>query len=171
MASFVSSYIPTVASQVTRAADNASMIGNNFARWYNVNEGAAYVECGQTQGASAPFARAFSIASTAEGGSQISCSYEWGMRVRVVTTDSATLIGNTTLTNSKRALAYKVNDFATSNNAGTVATDNSGDLPVVNVLYLGANTQGTGAYLNGNIKRVSYFNRRLANTELTALTS
>jgi hypothetical protein len=32
---FATSYIPTVASQVTRAADSASMIGNNFARWFN----------------------------------------------------------------------------------------------------------------------------------------
>ena len=44
MASFASSYIPTSASQVTRAADNASMIGNNFARWYNQTEGTLFAQ-------------------------------------------------------------------------------------------------------------------------------
>ena len=31
---FATSYIPTVASQVTRSADSATMVGNNFSSWY-----------------------------------------------------------------------------------------------------------------------------------------
>jgi hypothetical protein len=38
------SYIPTVASQVTRAADAASMTGTNFSSWYAQGEGTLYVE-------------------------------------------------------------------------------------------------------------------------------
>ena len=37
--SFATSYIPTVASQVTRAADVAVMTGTNFSSWYNQSEG------------------------------------------------------------------------------------------------------------------------------------
>jgi len=37
--SFPTSYIPTVASQVTRSADSASMTGTNFSSWYNISEG------------------------------------------------------------------------------------------------------------------------------------
>jgi hypothetical protein len=37
--SFPTSYIPTVASTVTRAADVASMTGTNFSSWYNQSEG------------------------------------------------------------------------------------------------------------------------------------
>jgi hypothetical protein len=36
---FPTSYIPTVASQVTRAADSASMTGTNFSDWYRADEG------------------------------------------------------------------------------------------------------------------------------------
>jgi hypothetical protein len=41
---FPTSYIPTVASQVTRAADSASMTGTNFSSWYAQGEGTLYVE-------------------------------------------------------------------------------------------------------------------------------
>ena len=41
---FATSYIPTVASQVTRAADAASMTGTNFSSWYNVGQGTLYAE-------------------------------------------------------------------------------------------------------------------------------
>ena len=39
---FPTSYIQTVASQVTRAADAASMTGTNFSSWYNQGEGTLY---------------------------------------------------------------------------------------------------------------------------------
>ena len=42
--SFATSYIPTVASQVTRAADVAVMTGTNFSSWYNQTEGTVYTE-------------------------------------------------------------------------------------------------------------------------------
>ena len=40
--SFPTSYIPTVASTVTRAADVASITGTNFSSWYNVNQGTTF---------------------------------------------------------------------------------------------------------------------------------
>ena len=41
---FPTSYIPTVASTVTRAADVASITGTNFSSWYNQSEGTYYAE-------------------------------------------------------------------------------------------------------------------------------
>jgi hypothetical protein len=41
---FATSYIPTVASQVTRSADSAVMTGTNFSSWYNASEGTFYCE-------------------------------------------------------------------------------------------------------------------------------
>lgn len=41
---FPTSYIKTVASQVTRAADSASMTGSNFSEWYAQGQGTLYVE-------------------------------------------------------------------------------------------------------------------------------
>jgi len=40
---FMTSYIPTSASTVTRSADNASMTGTNFSSWYNQSEGSIYL--------------------------------------------------------------------------------------------------------------------------------
>jgi hypothetical protein len=40
---FPTSYIPTVASQVTRSADAASMTGTNFSSWFNRNQGTIFV--------------------------------------------------------------------------------------------------------------------------------
>jgi hypothetical protein len=39
---FPTSYIPTQASQVTRAQDFATMTGNNFSSWFNPNQGTIY---------------------------------------------------------------------------------------------------------------------------------
>lgn len=40
---FMTSFIPTSASRVTRSADLASMTGTNFSSWYNQNEGSIYL--------------------------------------------------------------------------------------------------------------------------------
>ena len=42
---FPTSYIPTIASTVTRSADNASMTGTNFSSWYNQTEGTIVSNC------------------------------------------------------------------------------------------------------------------------------
>jgi hypothetical protein len=42
---FATSYIPTVATTITRAADQASMTGTNFSSWYNTAESTIYAEC------------------------------------------------------------------------------------------------------------------------------
>jgi len=44
LGAFATSYIPTVASQVTRAADAASMTGTNFSSWYNQTEGTFFAQ-------------------------------------------------------------------------------------------------------------------------------
>ena len=53
---FPTSYIPTVASTVTRATDQASMTGTNFSSWYNQSKGSFYVEADSSvNGSSAIF--------------------------------------------------------------------------------------------------------------------
>jgi hypothetical protein len=44
LGAFPTSYIPTVASQVTRNADAATMTGTNFSSWYRADEGSFYAE-------------------------------------------------------------------------------------------------------------------------------
>ena len=47
---FPTSYIPTVASTATRAADVASITGANFSSWYNSNAGAFFAKYNRTPG-------------------------------------------------------------------------------------------------------------------------
>lgn len=172
MASFATSYIPTVASQVTRAADSASMIGNNFARWYTQGPGTVYSEAASASSV----ANTSMIASHIDDGTnnnRIICAVGLGGEQFVIANGStqAQLATGITAVNvfAKVAFAYSVNDFAASRNAGTVATDLAGILPVVSQLRIGSNAGG--ATTSGYVKRIAYYNRRLSNTELQGITS
>ena len=71
---------------------------------------------------------------------------------------------------NKVGAAYKANDFAASLNGATPVTDAAGTVPVVNALYLG-NARTTGGQLNGHLRRITYYPRRMTNAELQTLTT
>jgi hypothetical protein len=71
---------------------------------------------------------------------------------------------------TKIAFATRVNDFAASLNGGTVVTDTSGTMPTVSRLVLGANGEGSAAFLNGHIRSIRYVPVRAADFQLQALT-
>jgi hypothetical protein len=172
---FATSYIPTVASQVTRAADSASMIGNNFARWYNQTEGTLYSDVVFNSGSVPADQLVFQVDNGSNDQrhkiSRYAAVFYGTTRITgstVVDMSLGTANGNTAY---KVDYAYKVNDFAGTSNAGTVATDTSGAVPVpLTTANIGRNGVG-GEFLNGTIKRIAYYPRRLANTELTSITS
>jgi hypothetical protein len=170
---FATSYIRTVASQVTRAADNASMIGNNFARWYNQTEGTLFAEATALQTNNGLVAEINSGSSTNRV--SVACRFNTvsgtAGNVVVNSVTQTNSFGNFTFSSAnKSALAYKADDFAGTINGQAVTTDLSGTIPIVNRLDIGVNAADTS--LKGHlIKRIAYFNRRLANTELVALTS
>jgi hypothetical protein len=173
---FATSYIPTVASQVTRAADSASMIGNNFARWYNQTEGTLYAQF-DSLGLTAVFARIFGVSDGTANNrirTYISSATNIQSTINVGGVEQALLNSTTTTITSgahKVAVAYVINDFGQSADAGTVATDTSGSTPVVNLLGLGQSELLGSLYLNGHLARFAYYPRRLANTELQGITS
>lgn len=165
---FPTSYIPTVASQVTRSADSASMTGTNFSSWYNNAEGTIYEEIN-------PLALATASGVTINDNTTSN-------RIRVTTnsttdqslittlgTAQATLDGGTPVASTamKLATAYKTNDFALSLNGGTVATDTSGSIPIVTQLQIGAETTTIGTL---TLKKVAYYPIRVTNAQLQALT-
>jgi hypothetical protein len=166
---FATSYIPTVASQVTRAADNASMIGNNFARWYNQTQGTLFVQ-GITSPRTTAVANAehvVSITSTLSmlrGASSVSLGWFIGSAsFRAFSFTSATAL-------FKSAGAYLAGDNAATLNGGSLVTDSGSTYGSPSSLFIGANSSGV-LYMNGTIARIAYYNRRLANTELQGITS
>ncbi len=179
---FATSYIPTVASQVTRAADSASMIGNNFARWYNVNEGTFYSQAVQNAtNSTAAFAASMDDSSVGGDASIVLFYFNNTARSIQLTAYNPSgsiqvdMSGNTPLLTQgvakKAAWALKTNDFAQASDGGSVNTDTSGAMPAPNVFGLGYRVSSPGGYLNGTIARIAYYPRRLANTELQGITS
>jgi len=175
---FATSYIPTVASQVTRAADSASMIGNNFARWFNQTAGTFYFDS-TFNGTTASLQRLGISVSDGTTSNRITSVLSSGTVIRNIISvggaaqaDMNSTVASTFNTSNKNAVAYAVNDFATTANGLTPQTDTSGAVPVVNQAWFGqSEAGGSTLMLNGTIKRIAYYNRRLSNTELQAITS
>jgi hypothetical protein len=184
---FPTSYIPTVASQVTRNADVASMTGANLFSWFNPSQGTVYAEANHIVGVNqqAFFAQIAGTGSGTSYGESIAIgkfgasAINSGQRIKgivyVINADVANLATASDITTSpvKVSLGYKVNDFAASIDGATALTDISGVLPVINsagVFSIGS-IRGGGYYTNSTIKKLAYYPARLSNTELQGLTS
>ena len=175
---FPTSYIPTVASTVTRSADNASMTGTNFTSWYNSTEGTlfaaarinalggsnypgiAYVDDGTVSNCIGFYINDAG-SDTIGAEAYISNVAQYGLSSSATTANQL----------NKVISAYKVNDFAATFNIGsnTVQTDTSGSVPTVNRLIIGL-LRGSNAPLNGTVAQFLYYPRRLTNTQLQNLT-
>ena len=173
LGSFATSYIPTVASTVTRSADVATMTGTNFSSWYNASEGTIVAEISGIPVAG----RSIYSVDNGTAGARILAQSQTAATdtlFRVVdTTDQVAIVqatGGAAGAIVKIASAYKINDFATSNNGAAVGTDTSGTVPTgLNTLRIGQNVSGV-AQLCGYIRQIAYYNTRLANTTLQVLT-
>ena len=172
---FATSFIPTAGATATRSADVATMTGTNFSSWYNQSEG-TFVCSADTADANTAN-RSIYYASNA-GSTDIVYGVAGTLRtIRVLVsggeTGGASAGAFTNNVPAKTAGAYKVNDFAASFNGGTVATDTVGAVPTtVDRLTIGTNTALQSLlYLNGHVRSIAYYNTRLPNTTLRALTA
>jgi len=172
---FVTSYIPTHESttSVTRGADNAGIKGTNFTDFYNATEGTLVSEhMGAGDAAVSPYIALLSDGTNSER--IILMSDFAGYQVVVVNAGSnqAILDGGTPILNAKNknATAFKKDDFALSLNGGTVATDTSGNISVVDQLWIGSRN-GADSYMNNTIQSLKYYNKRLPNDQLQGLTA
>ena len=177
---FPTSYIPTVASQVTRAADSASMTGANFSSWYNQAEGTLYAEAAAPLWGANDVASAPAMASINDGAAnnriylgRSAASTRPFFNVNVagvtqadITTSLTSWAGGSAM---KLAGAYEVNDFAICTDGGAAGTDTVGTLPVVTQLLIGS--RGDGPIWNSTIKKLAYYPARVTNAQLQAMTT
>jgi hypothetical protein len=177
---FPTSYIPTVASQVTRSADAASMTGANFSSWYSAdNVGTVYVEANETFVGtnSAPWwlnagtnLRGIAYRRAASTNNlQLSYRQPDGT-TRDTTVDSAIPAGQY----NKVAAAFNASSSSVSVNGVAATTSTSNNLyPSVDQLRIGfAQVSGSAPYVwCGTIKKLSYYPKRLTDAELQGLTS
>jgi hypothetical protein len=169
------SYIPTVASQVTRTSDLASMTGTNFSSWYRQDEGTVYVEADSTR----PLGSFLSLIDIGVGISTTNRNTVGvnnnPVNVASVSNGIADLTANTsnfrTLGSIKVAYSAQDNNIAVCLNGGAVATDTSGIfLKTVDNLKIGVRNDNQVS-LNGWISKVSYYPVKVSDAQLQGLTS
>jgi hypothetical protein len=171
---FATSYIPTVASTVTRSADVASMTGTNFSSWYNQSEGTMVFEGSSV--APATLAQTLNALAASDGtNNNVNrigrfLNFWFGETRDGNVQQAAPQATNGSYTQNataKVAYAYKANDFAVSANGAAAVTDTSGTVPtVINRLDIG----GPTVQLNGHIRQIAYYNTRLSNAVLQGVT-
>ena len=173
--SFPTSYIPTVASSVTRSADVCQITGSAFTNLWNASEGSLAVEYDQSQYAAG--SSNFPVAASSSGTAFVAItSYLFGglpntlLQVYNGTAQAEIPFAMVASgTSFKFSSAYKANDFAATQNGSAVGTDLSGSVPSVNQMSIGY-FSGFGQYINGHIARLRYYNTRLTNSQLQGLT-
>ena len=174
---FATSYIPTVASTVTRSADAAAMLGANFSSWYNQTQGTFVVEADSTVPTTyTGVGCAVSANNSADTSLVRILQYlgRWGGNAQDLSVVQANLLQTASYsvnTPAKSAFAYRVNDFAFSASGVAPITDTSGTVPVVERVSIGSGTVAGGGSLNGHIRSISYYPTRLSNAQLQALTA
>jgi hypothetical protein len=176
---FATSYMPTVASQVTRAADLASV--DTLTPWYNAVEGSLYVEF------SCPAYDPVNYPAAAQIGIKFGGSRGY---LHVVNGPAATTSFNifddvptyqgpagspayVTGSVRKQIGAYAANNSAASIAASTATTDTTVTLPTgLNCLAIGSYT----ALSNSRdgvmyVQQIKYYPTRLSNAQLQSLTT
>jgi hypothetical protein len=173
---FPTSYIQTVASQVTRAADAASMTGANFSSWFNNAEGTVYFAYQGSSGTAGR--RSFSISDGTNNNKIYGLASNGGGSASnyidiIVSGTSQGLLGATgayTATLQTGAAAYAINNINFSKNGGAATTDTSALIPVVNQLRIGADADAS-LPLNGTIRKIAYYPLAATSAQLQGLTS
>jgi hypothetical protein len=184
LGAFPTSYIPTTTAAVTRAADVASMTGTAFSSWFNATEG-TFVAGVDTHGVQSSASRVLSV----DGGSAVD-SYTLlrstsSPALRAVLTlnsssqyDNDAASGSFTLTGSgnkfSAAISSGLGTDAFCGNGGAVFTTAAKGVALstrtMTGLYLGANRIGT-SYLNGHLRSLVFYNKRLPDATLKALSA
>jgi hypothetical protein len=176
---FCTSYIRNTGNgQVTRAADVAPIFtaGGNFTSWYQATEGTVFVDV------STPSTYSQTPTSVGIAWSISDNTFNETVYLGLITPaqanatiltyrDNSATQASLTLppyipgTRRAVAFAYRVNDFSAAVGT-TLATDTAGSINTVNRAYIGANWLGTANYVNGHIRRFTYWPQRLPDSLL-----
>jgi hypothetical protein len=166
----ITSVIPTTSSQVTRAADSALMTGVNFSSWYRQDEGTLFVTSETKSNAS--FLRIASITNGTSSVNERYISESVGTARAFIVQPSGSIAFTGASWNGfgYAALSHKTLDSAFSFNGSLLP--NSSEIPstVLNTLSIGSFVSGS-SILNGTIKKLAFYPKRLSNIELVGLTS
>lgn len=174
---FPTSYIATTTAAATRAADVAVMTGTNFSSWFNAAAGTLFAEWnafGSNYNRSV-----VDIEQTAAATDRIDIAINSSNVINPKTVVGGSAVaslngGNYTAnTTARLAFAYASANYASSlNGAAAVTATTAGALPSsLAKMFIGSLSGISGQQINGHLRRITYFPRRLSNTELQGITS
>lgn len=175
---FPTSYIPTVASQVTRSADVASMTGTNFSSWYRADEGTFYAEASLPQinkyqpiftiynPTQPPQTNQIVVALNNSGAAGYGEYAANGSGIGLV--NGSSLVANTFF---KSSISYTSSNVALSFNGAAPSINTSLNTTPYSVDRLAFAKDTLNRTATTYIKRIAYYPKRLSNTELQSLTS
>ena len=179
---FPTSYIPTIASTVTRSVDNVEMTGTNFSSWYNQTEGTFFYNgtlpfiTNDTVGR-VPFgvSNGFSFANSmyvVKGNTSLGLSFN--AINNNLNVSSFTSLPNMTSSKIKIASSVAPNNFYSCGYGGVVnkSSRTSAAIPPVTKLTLGKEPWNTSPFnpIIGCITRFTYYPRALKPNQLQFLT-
>jgi hypothetical protein len=177
LGAFATSVIPTTTAAATRAADVAVMTGANFSSWYNASEGTVFVEAVSPNAGPATDYGYFSLTTASGFGRGYAALARTGA-VGFVRRDAVSNVGiSVSFSGTPTRLATTISTASGSRsvNGGAINTDSTAlTLDPIQVLHIGFNnvvSPPAQNYLNGHIRRIAYYPRRLSNAELQGLTA
>jgi len=168
--SFPTSYIPTSGATATRSADVASISTDAFG--YNQSAGSVVVQIGKHAGVTSGSQYVVSLDNNASGERMQINRFNGNYILDVVDggVSQVSVSVGPGADNSKIAFAYALNNFAATEDGDTPVTDTSGTVPAPTEVTIGTAWNG-GSPLNGHIKSIRYYPRRLTNAQLQEITT
>jgi hypothetical protein len=174
---FATSYIPTTTAAATRSADSA--IVTPISGFYNQSEGTLFADFSRYQTAAVANFLHFTGTSPNQIVLETNATPPSTLQRFLVETSAgaqANIAFSGVVANTVYRMigAYAANSFQAAQ-SGTLGTeDTGGALPTVSQMTIGAGKYGTDALfkvLNGHIRKVAYYPKRLSNTLLQQLTT
>jgi len=181
--SFPTSYIPTQASTRTRALDNARITGKNFSDFFNFNEGTSYVsfKFGANVTDQRPFLNITSSTNLfllTQRGNVVGSNHALQVSFPKISSSFQIAISNTgsfisPFLKANSLVSYKSGDISYSTGGRIQFTSNDTFAPLndpsrpAEILNIG---NSVTRFLNGTISRITYYPKRLPNSQLIALT-
>ena len=163
-------------AQSTRLADSAVMTGTNFSSWYRPDEGAVYSEMsllglGPSNrgmwaiGEGTSISNEFFYYITAAGVPAVARSY-----LDISQGNSSVSINLLANTAVKHMFAYAVDDVR-SCSQGTLGTSITSHVNPVNVSRLTIGARSNGSFRsNSHIRKIAYYDQRITDSQMQALT-
>jgi hypothetical protein len=173
--SFATSYIKTSGASATRSDDDANITGENFSSWYRQDEGSLYSEISTFDSRNS---QARLTISDGTDNNRIFMAANIGDNILKVDGWGSSNIGDYDLNINdfevdkiyKKSFGLKRNDYFISINGQSQSGITSQDIPLPLVNRLDFSTRSTSHYVNGHIKKLSYYPQRLTNEQLQQLT-